>query len=309
MDGNRTERRLGGPDGSTLLGFLSVIGAATVLFRQGREVELRWTFTDGQWQAHLRGRLPDGDMELVDVLFAGLEKDLRAHPLYFTCLPDMERGAAAACFPAAERRPVCLEGTGPVLATTTALTPWYQTVRRDYWKGVLERTLRRTTPAHLARTLYTCWDFGDPIKGMGLRLSPVEDRRHARQWHAPTNDPSRAVWGAMLGANRLALESYPWWETMADGEELAQVGYQRWEGGWRWTWPLWVDWLELPALRTVLSLSTLQTPAPSPALCEEWAALGLGAVFRVRRFLQGKTLNFTPPECLFLLPPAMTSAD
>ena len=300
-------QQLTGPDGGTLLGFLCVLGAVTVLTRQGREVNTRWVFHEGRWLAEIQGNIPTEPEKLSALVFASLEKQLSAHPLFFTCLPDHARAAEIARWHTRTEwlHPVCLEGAGALLDTTTQLTPWYQLVRRDYWQGVLQKTFERTEEQHITQALYGPWNFPDPFEGVKLRLTPLENRRHARQWYPPSNDPARYVWGAMLGGNRLALETHPWWEAISSGQqedELSQVGHSRGKEGWCWTWPLWSDWVTVPTLRTLLTLTTLLAPFPTPELRQEWHALGLNAVFRVRRFIVGKTLNFTSPECLMAVP-------
>ena len=103
----------------------------------------------------------------------------------------------------------------------TEATSQLQTVRRDYFWGNLESVMRLTTAEHLRRTLFVPWDYADPLDNQSLHLEPSEDRRHAHQWHKPSGDPTRKQRGGMLGANRLAIEAFPLFQSIVVGDKLS----------------------------------------------------------------------------------------
>lgn len=96
----------------------------------------------------------------------------------------------------------------------------------------------------------------------------------------------------MLGANRLAIEAFPFFQSIAIGDKLATRGFSgRRTDDTRWTWPLWKVPIETDTLASLLALPDLQLEQVDH---RSLLARGVAAVFRCRRILIGKTPNFTP---------------
>jgi CRISPR-associated endonuclease/helicase Cas3 len=168
-----------------------------------------------------------------------------------------------------------------------------QTTRRDYHAINIRGLVSETTYDHLRRSLFEQWDYSDPIAGVSLHLEPREDRRHAYQWHMPSGDPTRKSMGGMMGANRLALEAWPLFQSLPFNEKLITVGFRGTKANnTRFSWPIWSTPITVAVLRSVLSLSDIQQKDLSD---QRLAPLGIEVVFGCRRILVGKTPNLTSP--------------
>lgn len=171
-------------------------------------------------------------------------------------------------------------------------TSQLQLVRRDYFPGNLKSVITLCTDKHLQRTLFQPWDYADPLDNQSLHFEPSEDRRHAHQWSKPSGDPDRKKRGGMLGANRLAIEAFPFFQSIAVKDKLATRGFSgSRRDDTRWTWPLWTCPVSADVVASLLALGELQSePLDHRAL----SARGIQAIFRCRRILVEKTPNFTP---------------
>lgn len=169
-------------------------------------------------------------------------------------------------------------------------------MRRDYFLGNLHAVLARTTAAHLVRTLFAPWDYGDALSNQSLHWEPTEDRRHAHQWHTPSGDPTRNRRGGMLGANRLGVEAWPLFPSFAKGERLATRGF-RGTGMFDtfWTWPVWSSPLTPDVVGSLLSRPELQRDA---IRADSLTQSGVSAIFRCQRILVGKTPNLTAAKAI-----------
>ncbi len=148
-----------------------------------------------------------------------------------------------------------------------------------------------TTREHLQGSLLDAWDYADPIAGVSLHLEPREDRRHAYQWHMPSGDPTRSNCGGMIGANRLALEAWPLFQSLPAGEKLTTVGFRGTRANdTSFTWPIWNVSIGLESLRSLLALKLLQS---STIDLQDTSGLGIAIVYRCSRILVGKTPNLT----------------
>jgi CRISPR-associated endonuclease/helicase Cas3 len=170
-----------------------------------------------------------------------------------------------------------------------AATSPIQTVRRDYLPDNLRSVMQRTNSTHLRRSLFQDWDFADALDNQSLHWEPSEDRRHAYQWNKPSGDPTRKKRGGMLGANRLALEAWPFFPLFPIRDKATTRGFR----GTRandisWTWPLWDSPHSLDAVGSLLSLNYENEYSRS-----ELEMLGISALYRTRRILVGKTPNLT----------------
>lgn len=137
------------------------------------------------------------------------------------------------------------------------------------------------------------WDYRDAMANQSLRLDHGDDRRHAYQWHAPTEDPARQKSGCMLGANRLALEAFPLFPCIPRGEGGTAVGFICKSKTYTWvSWPIWTVPCSLSLIMSLLNLGIVHESEPSP---DSLRKLGIVAVLRSRRLPIEKNKVFLPP--------------
>jgi CRISPR-associated endonuclease/helicase Cas3 len=184
-----------------------------------------------------------------------------------------------------------------------------QTARRDYFPESAAAIVSSLTREQLERSLFRLWDYGDPIQKVSLHLEPREDRRHAYQWFRPVGDPTRTLHGGMVGANRLAMEAWPLFQSVAVKGDLQTIGFAgtRPMRGIHWTWPLWSVPLAICDVTPVLNLADLQSD--DRPVQDLLSARGIATAFRLRRILVEKTPNFTAPVAVFASWPIMRLAS
>ncbi len=297
------------------LGFLAALG----LFRHlathlDTTVRIKWEVSGGNWSPTLVGVDPRlGDTEaLLDWLFASLRDDGEEHWLKrLNAVANEQRGLP---------RPSAYSSAMFAASwTDRALADWLscngsdlcapssnnqlQTARRDYFPESVVAIVQSLTREHLQRSLFRQWDYADPIEKVSLHLEPREDRRHAYQWHKPVGDPTRSLRGGMVGANRLAMEAWPLFQSVALRGELQTVGFRgtRPTKGISWTWPVWLVPIALDDVTPVLNLDVLNpsSRANSTVACNSLQSRGIGVAFRLSRILVEKTPNFSAPVAVF----------
>jgi hypothetical protein len=171
-------------------------------------------------------------------------------------------------------------------------TSQLQTVRRDYFPGNIQGILAKTTKKDLERALFVTWDYADGLDNQSIHADPSEDRRYAYQWHMPSGDKTRKKRGGMLGANRLAIEAIPLFQSFAVGQKISTTGFTGLgKDDTRWTWPIWSCPLGVDEIASLLRLPEMQAPRLNTV---ELRARGIVAAFRCQRILVEKTPNFTP---------------
>ena len=304
-----------GLNGANPLGFLAALG----LFRHvatelDATVRLKWEVVGGNWSPTLVGASPilDSDEAMLDWLFESLRTDPAQHWLKRLNEYPAERLGLAR--PSAYSLAVSNASSSDRMAADwlscngsdlcdVASNNQLQTARRDYFPESAAAIVGALTREHLERTLFRQWDYADPIQKVSLHLEPREDRRHAYQWHKPVGDPTRSLHGGMVGANRLAMEAWPLFQSVALRGDLQTIGFRgtRPMKGIRWTWPIWTAPLALCDVTPVLNLDDLQLD-PSVKSTDRREALlarGIGTAFRLRRILVEKTPNFTAPVAIF----------
>lgn len=292
-----------GIDGSNPLGFLAATGAFRVLAELMPERQLRMRFQcqkgDGAWRPVLcwrNGQDLTRD-DLINLLDDALQISPESHPALRTSamvedLGTQEAFRSSVANATIENRSDAdwLSCNGSDAAGADSISQ-LQTTRRDYHAINVRGLLSTTNRDHLRRALFLPWDYADPIAGVSLHLEPREDRRHAYQWHTPSGDPTRSTSGGMIGANRLALEAWPLFQSLADGERLATMGFRgNRANNTLFAWPIWSVPIDLATLRSVLSWGRLHA---EDADARELAACGIPVVYRCRRILVGKTPNLT----------------
>lgn len=304
-----------GLNGANPLGFLAALGLFRHLAKSGDgTVRLQWGIEGGNWCPTFLGLPPEwaSEAKLLDWLFASLLVEPARHGLvWLNQLPPArlelarpsEYSMVAEAASLRQRESAdWLSCNGADLCEPTNFNQ-LQTARRDYFPESATAIIAALTRDQLERALFRRWDYADPIQKVSLHLEPREDRRHAYQWHKPVGDPTRAVRGGMVGANRLAMEAWPFFQSIAVRGELQTVGFQgtRPIKGIRWTWPLWMVPLGVHDITPVLNLADIQADmdSDSSSAMIDLAARGIATAFRLRRILVEKTPNFTPPVALF----------
>lgn len=171
-----------------------------------------------------------------------------------------------------------------------------QTSRRDYHSINIRGLLKETTREHLVRALFKPWDYADALAGVSLHLEPREDRRHAYQWHQPSGDPTRNVSGGMIGANRLALEAWPLFQSLPEKGKLRTVGFHGARvSDTKWRWCLWDGACDLDTIQSLLNAEFVHENSNSE---HDRSVMGIPLVLNCSRILVGKTPNLTPAEAL-----------
>jgi len=303
---------LDGLDGSNPLAFLAALGALRTLtiaskspdapnwLRSGvtmdwRQMGVRWTPA-----LHTPANETADSEALLAAIDRGLVREIEEHPLSALANRD---NLHSIILDSVQRATAQTRDDGPdwLSALCSDLAPdatsRLQTVRRDNLFRNLKSIMQRTEPQHLRRALFTPWDYADALNNQSLHIEPTEDRRHAHQWHKPSGDPTRSKRGGMLGANRLAIEAFPLFQSFASGDKLSTTGFtgQR-ANNTRWTWPLWSCRLGCNEIASLLALPDLQAEAPD---AQRLRARGIISAFRCRHILVEKTPNFTPAVAVF----------
>ena len=295
--------RLEGLDGSNPLAFLAALGVLRTLMLHSEpasRVKMSWRITGVAWTPVVHGSALQDPAGLLDTLDQSLVKEIRLHPLQVLGSKDELGGKLAECMNGCtlKNRDSTIDWLSAVCSDQLPeATSQIQTTRRDYFFGNLKSILLNTQRAHLQRALFAPWDYADSLDNQSLHVEPSEDRRHAYQWHRPSGDPTRKTQGGMLGANRLAIEAFPFFQSIAAGNKLSTRGFsgQRIHNT-RWTWPIWSCLLGYEEISSLLALAELQNETPdNPRL----RARGIMAAFRCRRILVGKVPNFTSAVAVF----------
>lgn len=292
---------LNGLDGSNPLAFLAALGTLRVLSGvwSSADVKMAWTIQNGVWNPALYLAESTDEATVIGALMQHMKRNIAEHPIAF--MESLYGGNPA------EVRKMVHDRAKSASANDRDDVDWLsamccelapkatsqlQLVRRDYVWGNLKSVMRLTEAEHLRRTLLQLWDYADPLDNQSLHLEPGEDRRHAHQWHKPSGDPTRKKRGGMLGANRLAIEAYPLFQSIGLGEKLSTRGFSgNRSDNTRWTWPIWSSPIGLEVVASLLGSPDLQLEQPDTRLLR---AQGVEVAYRSRRILVEKTPNFTP---------------
>lgn len=288
-----------GIDGSKPLGYLAALGTFRVVANEvpNHNPLFSWKQTEGAWRPVIcfdDGFQGDQDW-MIDLLIDRLETDPDNHPAIRLAQNDTLRHKqfldVVLQSDLAHRIDAdWLSSSGSDAAPTDAISQ-LQTSRRDYHAINIKGLLTETEMDHLSRSLFETWDYADPIAGVSLHLEPREDRRHAYQWHTPSGDPTRKSSGGMIGANRLALEAWPLFQSLPSGDRLRTVGFHGLRANnTQLTWPIWTGPIPIAVVRSILSFRELQ---PESIESEKLSPIGIAHAYRVKRILVGKTPNLT----------------
>jgi len=301
---------LPGLKAETLLGFLAALGTLRVISKKQPHARLSWEQSGSGWMAALHaeaGAFSDAK-SVADVAYLELEDSKANHPiLSWECFltkaftnehPFFISTALAALTDGAT-------DDGAFTAMFTTQLPVrsgdalehsdhpFRAARKDYFLGNLQSVLANTRREHVIRTIARPWDYRDAMANQSLRLDHGDDRRHAYQWHAPTEDPARQKIGCMLGANRLGLEAFPLFPCIPSSSGAMAVGFICASKTRTWvTWPVWTAPCSLRVISSLLNLAVLSEPNPPSAALKR---MGIEAVFRSRRLPVEKNKVFLPP--------------
>jgi CRISPR-associated endonuclease Cas3-HD len=295
-----------GLDGSNPLGFLAALGCLRTLTRSvpAYAWRLHWEKLCGGWRPVVTAigtEKLDLDRFLV-LLEGGFLALPEEHPALRLAqsedglrIGDRFRQVSKMATGANREDADWLSCNGSDLLMEEAISQ-LQTSRRDYHSINIRGLLKETTREHLVRTLFKSWDYADALAGVSLHLEPREDRRHAYQWHKPSGDPTRGVSGGMIGANRLALEAWPLFQSLPEGEKLRTVGFHGTRvSDTKWRWCLWDGACDLDTIQSLLNAEFVHAASRSEKECIE---RGVPVVFYCSRILVGKTPNLTPALAL-----------
>lgn len=309
------ELTITGPDGANPLGFLCALGILRTLSNAwpDSEVKMKWEQQGAAWRPVLRaghadldGKDEAGQKEvIVNAIFGELKK-MDGHPAQrwddtHNIPPEKYREYASEArdrfFDAsnADHRPaewaaaLACDGIADDKAVDdTAFRTMSGQGHQHFLKQMrlLQKELQKS---HIDEALFG-WKYQD--KKLNLRFDPSEDRRHALRWKEPGNDDIKTVWGA----NRLAAEGLPLYPVFPSGGKLKTVGFR---GSGKddtfWTWPLWSEFLNVLAVRSILALPALQAEQPPR---NELSPLGIIEVYRAQRINVGRYRAFAPARAV-----------
>ncbi len=298
---------LRGIDGSRPLGYLAALGLFRVLdLHDPSSFRFSWSRIAGAWRPviHHGYKSLDNDA-VIELLTEALDNNPDDHPalrlaerLEEATEPNERRRIFKTALLAADcshRYDVdWMSALCSDVADSSAISQ-LQTSRRDYHEIAIRGLLENTTSDHLARAVFAPWDYADPIAGVSLHLEPREDRRHAYQWFTPSGDPTRKVYGGMIGANRLALECWPLFQsvTAKSLDRLQTTGFVGTRvSNTRLTWPIWSAPVDLSTIKSILQSRLIQDRKAA----DDIYRMGIRARYQTRRILVGKTPNLTPAQ-------------
>lgn len=291
-----------GLEGENLLAFMAALGTLRVLALagQGASVRLRWSLHGSHWTPVLEHSGLSTQEEVLSVLASRLCGPTCVENRAFEVGQDLTltsdefavhaRAAAAAAtgtnrtwadFLAAFGCEAVLRDRRTRQIEDTALRTM-SGAGHQHFVGSMSILAHETRPEHLQRALFVPWDYSDGKPSM--RWDPNDYRPHALRAEEPAGDPIMTV----RGANKLAVESLPFFATMPRRGALETTGFNR---DAEITWPIWLPRLDTATVAALVALRALQADDPDRT---ELEARGIVRVFRARRFTEGKYRNFSP---------------
>lgn len=325
-----------GPDGSSLLGFLSSVGALASLttIYTDKKVTLHWEQSIG-W----RGRILIDGSRIADPEITDLHEHLtnkyneelfglkigQGTDRYKTItkleLNDAERYLKDAIQQADrdKRGLFCSSYSGWFLdlsedktASSSKLCALTGGSQQNFLETALhlsgfhekkkERDARITTKEHLRTTLLESWKYEEPMPG--CRWDAQEDRQYALRHRDPTQIHKSKVKSdsdgkvrTQRGANRLGIEALSVFPLMPNTQRAETPGFfYIREVGHVFSWPIWDRPLTLTSVRVLMGHPQLTSKDPE---LESLSPLGVIALFRVKRLVKDKgQVSFTIYESI-----------
>jgi hypothetical protein len=300
---DRPELLLRGIDGSNPLAFLAALGTLRGLTRARPDsvLQMSWQRVEGAWRPLLHGALERRDITpaLLTQCQATTEHPTLAIADDLTINPEQFRTHARARIAGGDRESaayIAAFGSDAITNKSgniadTALRTMSGAGHQHFLKTIRD-VLRRVSEEQIARALFSEWDYADPLRGLSLRLDPLDDKRYALQWINPSDDQTRGSRGNMLGANALAVLGIPLLAVAPVHDELRTTGFRGSRGSEAfWTWPIWECTLSLDVVSSLLTHADLQEKQPPR---DTLLSLGVVDIFRSRRITTDKFRNFTP---------------
>jgi hypothetical protein len=306
---------LSGLDGSIPLAFLAALGSLRTLSlaRPDLEARLGWRVQSGSWCPFLTTAAPLSEDGLVEVLGTELERlgespalqigdDLNLTRRDFRRFCERARDSADGRDRSVPDYAAAFGSDGVVEAGSTEgniQDTALRTMRgagHQHFLKFMRGILGAVSPAYLAKTLFSVWQYDDPVENLTLRWDPIDDVRYALRWRNPSGDPARRHRGSMLGANALAIAGLPLLPTAPVGSRLSTTGFRG--SGSRnthWTWPIWEPAIPLDVARSLVALKDLQSESPDR---ERLGPMGIREVYRSQRLTIGKARNFSPARAV-----------
>jgi CRISPR-associated endonuclease/helicase Cas3 len=292
-----------------LLGFLAALGLYRIIQVETQSAKLLWMPDGGGWCAALE--VPDSSYSDAEQVSLGVAAILDGLPKPHWILDwerfltksfqdetDYFRSSALAWLSGEKNHEHSAVFTAqlPELSAVGEREHFdhpFRAARKDFYPGNLESVLKSTNASHLLRAIARPWDYMDAMANQSLRLDHGDDRRHAYQWHAPTEDPARQKVGCMLGANRLAIEAFPFFPCLPQADGGTAVGFTCSSKTYTWiTWPVWSKPCSLEVIASLLNHRLLAKDTEDKGSLE---AIGVVAVFESRRLPVEKNKVFLPP--------------
>ncbi|MDE0144956.1 MAG: hypothetical protein OXI53_01400 [Nitrospira sp.] len=293
---------LKGLDGSNPLGFLAAVGTLQVVTEANLSANWRvsWKEQGGHWSPVLLGDVALTADSLIELLMPALieKKDAFEFADDLTINCEEFRKVAQSAFNAADLRDRhyadFIAAFGCDILPISAKDPRIQDTAlrtmsgagHQHFIGSMRELVESTNSDHLRASLFEPWQYSDSKPS--LRWDPLDDRRYALRWEAPSGDPVRT----MRGANRLAVEALPLFPTAPRERHLHTTGFSQRRGeGLLFSWPIWEGTLSIEIVRSLISFPELQKPLPDR---KSLLALGVVEIYRSQRITRDKYRNFTP---------------
>jgi CRISPR-associated endonuclease/helicase Cas3 len=300
-----------GLDGTNPLGFISSLGSLRMLDQHfgPRRVLMKWMLSGSTWVPAFAIERDDERAEKIDsrvlarLIFEEMKGQKSPHPalVWETFLAKAGTTVGILFSQAGKEYPknhsLCsyLTAIGTDMVSTCQKETednQLRLTRSDYFIGNLRTILENTKVLHIEKALLRPWDYSDPVAGQSLRLDPGEDRRHAYQWSEPTSDNSRNSTGGVLGANRLVIEAYPFFQSAVAGGRLRTSMFKgRSSVDTYFTWPIWNVPISSEVVQSLLRITEFQQDEIDPEMIRE---RGFAAIFRSKRLTIGKNVAFAP---------------
>ena len=156
----------------------------------------------------------------------------------------------------------------------------------QHFLGTMEGLKENVTTAHVMDALFANWKRE---KGLSMRWDPADASEYAFRWGDPSAEGASSVWGA----NLLALHALPLFPSQPTDGGLRTTGFRDGSRG-QWTefsWPIWVHPVGVDTVRSLVSMSVLQSAAGELDR-RSLQAFGIEEVYRAPRVRIGQGANF-----------------
>jgi hypothetical protein len=302
-------------DGSNPLAFLAALGAFRLLTLETQQsIRMSWGRQDGFWRPKFRG-VQATEEELcrklaeshrwapAEELIANLHsKNITVSKSTFkefveaACKKATPQDRRTADFAAAFGCEVCEEEDKDRIECTDFC--FITGSGHQDFLGAISKLEANVNYDHLYDALFGKWKT-ESATGMSMRWDPSDAAEYALQWKKPSSEGA----GAVLGANRLAIEALPFFPTAPSRNGLETTGFQRRERLNEFTWPIWSHWAGFASVRSLLGLAEFHTDTElennrDTSAHKALLVRGIEAVYRSQRAWIGegknRKVNFQP---------------